>query len=131
MNDASDRLSKQTRECITELMACHSICLSAAMTRQLEADHSHNRPQHLRLMLDCAEICVFTADALARKSQFHSPICALCADICETAAKDFQQLTGFTDCAEACLRAAAHVQDMARFEHAEILAMAARLPPDP
>jgi hypothetical protein len=124
-----DRFSIQTRECMKSLLACHMLCLSTAMTRCLESDQP-NRPQHFRLIADCAAACSFAADILAHKSQFHTQVCALCADICDTCAQDCESLGGLEDCASACRDAAVRCRDLAKLHHAEIVAMASRLPPD-
>ena len=87
-----NQLSRQVHDEILALQHCHLTCSSMAMTHCLEMGGEHARPQHLRLMLDCAEFCAFTADALGRKSQFHNRFAALCADICETCAKDCEAL---------------------------------------
>src|ERR1700754_1167611 len=79
-----NQLSHQTRDTIEALQHCHVTCHTMAMTHCLEMGGEHARPQHLRLMLDCAAFCAFTADALGRKSQFHSRFATLCADVCET-----------------------------------------------
>src|SRR4051812_18589389 len=65
--DSMKHLSQQTADAITTLQHCHAICASMAMTHCLEMGGEHPRPQHLRLMLDCAAFCAFTADALGRK----------------------------------------------------------------
>jgi hypothetical protein len=126
-----DRFSEQTKACMQALLHCHSVCLSTGMTRYLEASHEHKRPQHLRLILDCAAVCILTSDLLAHKSQFHARFCALCAEVCETCFKDCQQLGGLEDCAEACRSAASHCRETAKLEHREILELASRLPPEP
>jgi hypothetical protein len=124
-----DRLSHQTEATIAALLRCHSVCLSTAMTRQLEEPTNGSRPQHIRLMMDAAVVCASTAQLLAHKSQFQTRACAFTADICETCAKDCAQLDGFDDCLEACELAAALCREKARPAHAEILEMASRLPP--
>ena len=126
-----DRFSEQTHAGMQALLACHSICLSTAMTRYLETSPQHHRPQHLRLILDCAAVCALTADLIAHKSQFQARFCALCAEVCDTCRKDCLQLGSLEDCVEACRVAAQHCRDMARLDHAETLAMASRIPPSP
>ncbi len=123
-----DHFSAQTRECITTLNQCHSMCLSMAMTHVVESRSEVGRPQHMRMMLDCAAICAVTADLLAHKSQFHNRMCALCAEICEVcgqtcAASDME------DCAQMCRRCAAICRETARLDHAEILAIASSFAP--
>ena len=122
------RLSTQAVECITSLQHCHAICLSIAMTSGLE---ERIGPQHIRLMMDCAAACSFAADLIARKSQFHTEVCRLCADICDTCAQDCDQLGDLDQCAAVCRDASAQSRELARPQKAEIMEMAARLPPSP
>jgi len=124
-----NQLSRQVRDTIEALQRCHALCLSMAMTHCLEMGGEHARPQHLRLMLDCAGLCAFTADALGRKSQFHNRFAALCAEVCETCEKDCAALGDMEDCVEACRDCARLCTEIARLDHAEILEMASRLPP--
>jgi len=123
-----NQLSHQTRSAIEALQHCHATCHSMAMTHCLEMGGEHARPQHLRLMQDCAEICAFTADALGRKSQFHTRFAALCADVCETCAADCAALGDMEDCVQACNECARICREISRPEHAEILDTASRLP---
>ena len=95
-----------------------------AMTHCLEMGGEHARPQHLRLMLDCAGICAFTADALGRKSQFQIRLTALCAEVCETCAADCSALGDMEECVEACGECARLCREISRPEHADILGAA-------
>jgi hypothetical protein len=124
-----NQLSQQVRDTIRTLQHCHATCLSMAITHCLEIGGEHARPQHLRLMLDCADICAFTADALGRKSQFHNRLAELCAEVCETCEQDCAALGDMGDCVLACRQCASQCKEVARLDHAEILAMASRLPP--
>jgi len=63
-------LSSQINAAIQSLQHCHAICSSMALTHCLEMGGAHARPQHLRLMLDCAALCAFTADALGARASF-------------------------------------------------------------
>jgi len=117
-----NQLSRQAQEAIAALQSCHATCHSMALTYCLEKGGEHGRPQHLRLMLDCAAFCALTADALGRKSQFHNAIAALCAQICRTCGEDCEKLGGMEDCVRACRDCAARCTEIAR--HAEMLAMA-------
>jgi hypothetical protein len=125
-----DSFSSQTRECMQALSHCHTQCLSMAMTHCIEIGGDHARPQHLRLMMDCAAMCALTGDLLAHKSQFHNRVAALCAEICEVCAEDCEKLGQMEDCVAACRRTATLCNAVARLDHAEILTMASRLPPD-
>lgn len=124
-----NQLSQQTQAAIEALQHCHATCHSMAMTHCLEMGGEHARPQHLRLMLDCADICAATAGFLLRKSQFHTQIVTLCADVCETCAADCEAIGGMEESAAACRACADACRIAARLDHAELLAMASRLPP--
>jgi hypothetical protein len=128
-----NQLSQQTRATIEALQQCHATCHSMAMIHCLEMGGEHARPQHLRLMLDCAALCAFTADALGRKSQFHSRFAALCADVCETCAEDCAALGEMEACVQACRECAQACREIAKADgaqRAEIRDMASRLPPN-
>jgi len=124
-----NNLSRQTSEAISALHHCSAMCSSMAMTHCLELGGEHARPQHLRLMLDCAAFCAFTAGALGRKSQFHTRFASLCAEVCETCEKDCAAIGGMEDCVQACRTCAALCRDVARDDHREILRAASTVPP--
>jgi len=121
--------SAQLQDSLEKLSACHQMCLSMALTFCLETGGEHARPQHIRLMLDCAGICAFARDAILRKSQFHSGILTLCADICETCGKACAALEQMEDCAETCRACAEACRVSARLDHAEIIRAAERMAP--
>jgi hypothetical protein len=124
-----NHLSRQVLDTIQALQKCHALCSSMAMTHCLEMGGEHARPQHLRLMLDCAGLCALTADALGRKSQFHNRLAQLCAEVCETCEKDCAALDGMEDCVQACRYCAHLCTEVARLDHAEILGKASQQAP--
>jgi hypothetical protein len=124
-----NNLSRQAREAISALQHCSATCSSMAMIHCLELGGAHARPQHLRLMLDCAGFCAFTAEALGRKSQFHTRFAALCSEVCETCGKDCAALGQMDDCVQACRDCAALCRGLARDDHREILEAASATPP--
>jgi hypothetical protein len=97
-----NQFNKETRECIEACLDCHAVCYGMLMTHCLEMGGAHVRPQHVRLMMDCVEICKACADAMARKSQYQHRLCGLCADICDACAADCETLDGMEPCVEAC-----------------------------
>jgi hypothetical protein len=131
MNEVTDRFSSSTRECLRALRACQDQCLMAASTHLLEQAHASYRPQHLRLMMDCAAACAFAADLITHKSQFHTRACALAADICTTCAKDCEPYSDLAQCCALCREASASAMALSRPEHSEVLEMASMLPPGP
>src|SRR3569623_1284761 len=94
--------SPQLQDTLHKLSQCHDLCLSMAMTYCLERGGDHARPQHIRLMMDCETICALAHDAILRKSQFHTGILTLCADICETCGQACAALGQMEACVAAC-----------------------------
>lgn len=121
--------SPQLQDTLEKLSACHDTCLSMAINHCLEMGGAHARPQHMRLMLDCVEICGLAHGAILRKSQFHALILSLCADICETCAKACAALGDMEECVAACRACMTACRIAARQDHEEALAAAARAEP--
>lgn len=71
--------------CIELCTRCHDICLSA-LIYGVRMGGGHAEEKHLRLMMDCAEICQASANFMLRESGFHARVCGVCADICESCA---------------------------------------------
>lgn len=108
-----NQFSQTTRSCVEQCLRCHETCLGAAMTECLETGGDHIRPQHFRLIMDCAAICQLAADLMAHKSQFHRQACALCAEICEVCARDCEGLPSMEECTAICRSCAAACRQMA------------------
>lgn len=116
-----NQLSNKAQETLRALAHCQTTCHAMALIHCLELGGDHARPQHIRLMLDCSEICGVTGTFLAHKSQFHTQLCALCVEICETCAEDCEKLGQMEDCVAACRACAALCREMARSNHAAAL----------
>ena len=72
---------------------------------------------HLRLLIDCAEICQATADAMLRDSAVHKILCSACADICERCVEScntFRTDARMAACAKTCRSCAGSCQAMAK-----------------
>lgn len=124
-----NQLSQQADAALEVLAQCHTNCRAMALVHCLETGGEHARPQHLRLMIDCAEICAVTADLIAHKSQFHTQACALCVEVCETCAEDCDKLGQMEECAAACSDCAKLCREMARSDRAAKLKQGATHPP--
>jgi hypothetical protein len=97
-------MDTQLEECIQQCLECHAMCL-AAVGHCLEMGEAHAEASHIRLLLDCAEICQTSANFMLRGSDFHGQTCALCAEICERCAEDcagFVDDEVMQDCAQTC-----------------------------
>ncbi|HEX9945692.1 MAG TPA: four-helix bundle copper-binding protein [Thermoanaerobaculia bacterium] len=108
-------LSDEMRRCIEHCEECHRICLET-VTHCLEKGGRHAEPSHLRLLLDCAQICHTSADFMLRGSDLHVLTCGVCAEVCERCADSCERLGDdqvmrrcaevCRHCAESCLRMA-------------------------
>jgi hypothetical protein len=82
----------------------------------LEKGGRHAEPQHIRLLLDCAEICQTSANFMVRGSDLHAATCRACAEVCERCADDCERMADdemMRRCAEICRRCAASCAQMA------------------
>jgi hypothetical protein len=116
-------LSDEMLACIDVCRDCHRACLQT-IPYCLQIGGKHADPAHIRLMMDCAEICQTSANFMLRGSDLHRHTCGACAAVCRRCADDCQQLaeieTPTTEgdnrmaaCAEMCRRCAASCQRMA------------------
>jgi hypothetical protein len=101
------------KACMDACHDCHVTCLNMAMNNCLEAGGRHAQPQHMKIMMDCAQICAVTIDFMARGSEHHQHICRECAEICRACATSCEALDGMEECAAACNRCAEECEKMA------------------
>jgi hypothetical protein len=77
----------------------------------------HAEAAHIRLLLDCAEICATSANIMLRGSDLHGKTCGVCAEVCERCADDCARLADgdglMTRCADMCRRCAESCRTMA------------------
>ena len=107
--------AQEMRACIANCLNCHSTCM-ATITHCLQKGGQHAAVAHIRLMMDCAEICQISANFMLRGSDMHSRTCGVCAEICERCAQDCERLgddAHMRACAEACRRCADSCRNMA------------------
>lgn len=94
------------QSCIDACDACHAICLKTAMTHSLLQGGPHAEAGHLRLMLNCAEICQTAANFMLSNSAVHAPVCGACAEVCNACAISCLRIGDLEQCADACTRCA-------------------------
>jgi|SRR5579859_1283369 len=103
------------RSCIQECTNCHGTCVET-VTHCLEMGGKHAEAAHIRLLLDCAEICQTSANFMLRGSDLHGRTCSVCAEVCERCAQDCESF-GDDDhmqaCAKACRSCAESCRNMA------------------
>ena len=108
-------IDQAMRECIRECQRCHDIC-TETISHCLQMGGDHAEPRHIRLLMDCAEICQTSANFMLRGSDLHASVCEVCATICERCAEDCERFTDdklMQACAEVCRSCARSCQEMA------------------
>jgi hypothetical protein len=110
------QINTEMRECIRYCQECHSIC-TETVTHCLEMGGRHAGADHIRLLLDCADICATSADFMLRVSPEHERTCGVCAELCRKCAESCEQLgegdQTMRQCAEKCRRCAETCEQMA------------------
>lgn len=76
----------------------------------------HVEAEHIRTLMDCAQICITSADFMSRGSPWHADLCGVCANICEQCAMSCDALEGaeMKQCADECRRCADECRHMAK-----------------
>jgi hypothetical protein len=108
-------ISSDVRACIEACQSCHAVCIET-LTHCLTMGGEHAEAQHIRTLLDCAQICATSADFMLRGSPMHGSVCDVCADVCNECAASCADLDGpeMQRCAEECRRCAEHCREMAK-----------------
>jgi hypothetical protein len=108
-------MNEQMQSCIQECLDCHRVCLET-ITHCLEKGGRHAEPDHIRLLMDCAEICQTSANFMLRGSDLHPMTCEVCAEVCAECADDCERFEGdaqMQNCAAACRSCSEMCQTMA------------------
>jgi hypothetical protein len=108
-------MSADMQSCIEACTRCHQVCLET-VTHCLEMGGRHADPAHIRLLLDCAEICQTSANFMLRSSDLHTRTCAVCAEVCERCAQECETFEEafMQACAQECRRCAESCRRMAQ-----------------
>jgi len=109
------QISAEMRRCIEDCSDCHNICVETA-AHCLELGGKHAEAAHVRILLDCAEICLTSANYMLRGSELYVRTCAVCAEVCDRCAdscEKFRDDALMKQCAEICRRCAESCRNMA------------------
>lgn len=102
-------------ECIESCTRCAEICLET-VEHCLRQGGEHAAEAHVRLLLDCAQICRTSADFMIRGSDLHAETCGACEVVCSRCAEDCDRFRGdeqMAACADLCRRCAESCGSMA------------------
>jgi hypothetical protein len=107
--------SDRMQECIDRCQSCQESCLES-VGHCLQLGGEHAAPDHIRLLIACAEICDTSARFMLLGSTHHVRTCEVCADVCDDCAKDCARFTDdemMQRCADVCRRCAESCRQMA------------------
>lgn len=111
----------QMQECLENCKECHAICTETAQ-HCLHMGGKHAEAAHIRLLLDCADICQTSTDFMLRGSPQHVLTCGACAEVClacaESCERIGQQDSMMKKCADICRRCAESCRQMAQMKAA-------------
>ena len=107
--------SGEMQKCIDVCQSCHDTCLEM-ITHCLTEGGKHAAPEHIKTLIDCAQICETSADFMLRGSALHAHTCRACADVCDRCAASCEQIGGaeMKRCADECRRCAEECRRMAQ-----------------
>lgn len=101
-------------QCIQNCTECHRVCLETILYC-LQKGGRHAEAGHVRLLMDCVEICRTSADFMIRGSENHKFTCGACAEICRRCAEECEKMADdeqMRRCAEVCRKCASSCQAM-------------------
>ena len=103
-----------TRQCIADCQRCHNDCLQAMAHAMLHVNDTEKGRDRVALLLNCAEMCQATANAMLHASPWHAVMCEACGEICEACADLCAPLADLDECTESCRLCADSCLEMAR-----------------
>jgi hypothetical protein len=116
-HDSMSHTDTRMQACIDDCLRCYSTC-EATIANCLEMGGDHAEAAHIRLLSDCARICLLSADFMVRQSGFHGQVCGLCAEICRQCAADCERIDSSDEamakCAAECRTCAESCEAMTR-----------------
>ncbi len=115
MHSPTAHSKERMQECIDNCLECHTACLQE-VARCLAQGGDHAAEEHIRVLLDCAQMCQTSADFMLRNSPLFSAVCAACAEVCERCAESCERFPDDREmvaCAKVCRKCAASCREMA------------------
>lgn len=108
--------TEEMDRCIKLCQDCHALC-TRTIRHCLDLGGRHARPEHIRLLVDCAQMCQINVDYMLRESLLHERVCGLCAEACKLCAENCAQLAGddlmLKQCVDLCRRCGESCERMA------------------
>lgn len=86
------------------LQRCAQVC-GETLNYCVEQGGDHVEPDHILALVDCSEVCNFTANVAARDSELTAKLLEACAEACkrcEESCEEFEDDETMKACADAC-----------------------------
>ena len=106
-------LGRDVQQCVDKCLDCYRVCRQTVMNHCLETGGEHVAPDHVRLMMNCSELCRTAADFLLSGSRMIAQVCAACAEICDACASSCENVGDMDGCVRACRDCAASCRALA------------------
>jgi hypothetical protein len=107
---------EEMQTCIQLCRDCHAMC-TQTIAHCLKLGGRHAAPDHIRLLVDCAQMCATNIDYMLRESSFHDRVCRLCSELCTQCGEGCEQVAGddrlIKQCIEMCRKCAESCERMA------------------
>lgn len=92
---------REAERCIDALQACYAACMRNVSYGNVKKS-GPIQEEHVRLMLDCAEMCQTAANFLIRESDHYLRICREAAEICKDLASSCEGVDGMDGIRSTC-----------------------------
>lgn len=105
--------SAELQNCIDACTECQAACWEAINSCLVRPQHAD--PDHVALLLTCADMCCTHANAMVRGSPALQATCLACIQVCRRCAEACEQIPGdphMRSCAQACRQCADHCEAM-------------------
>ncbi|MCH2546446.1 MAG: four-helix bundle copper-binding protein [Alphaproteobacteria bacterium] len=93
---------------------CHDVCLDTLVNHCLEEGGNHVEQQHVKLLMDCIQLCQTSADFMHRNSAHAAAVAQACAEVCDACADSCDDFDSreMKRCAEICRKCADHCREV-------------------
>lgn len=109
-----DRMAALMELCVQNCSDCYKMCVFTAVYC-LQTGGLHAEEQHIKLLLDCADICHLAVNLMLRNSGYLKDLCYLCEAACRKCGEDckrFENNEQMQACLDVCLETAGTCREM-------------------
>lgn len=107
------QMSREMQTCIDNCLECAAVC-EKTLSYCLSQGGEHVKPEHIKTLMDCVDMCYTSARLMTRGSDQHAVTCSACAEICRACASSCNSMDDETmkSCAIVCERCAMSCESM-------------------